>query len=208
MRQILANDERVTIYGSEKDIAEAVKALSKYEDMEPGQLTEEWKKRDPRLEDVEGFIEFLDTPKLSSLPQNKARLIMQEVIDRENLKATMMFDGNTVWSFDRIIRNLKRIVKTGKLYVDLRKIDRIHGYQAPILSKYFYQFLHLCCGSIAHYDIYGWISHYPTVQHLREFFIKNEYGKRVLDHISGWNTDAKRIVQEIEEILNVNNSAC
>ena len=83
------------------------------------------------------------------------------------------------------------------------RIPTIRDYR-PILSKYFYRFLHLCCGSIAHYDIYGWICHYPTVEDLRQFFLKNEYGERVLDYVPGWKTDTKRIVEQIEVILNVN----
>jgi hypothetical protein len=71
----------------------------------------------------------------------------------------------------------------------------------PILSKYFYDFLHLHCGSIAHYNIQGWITEYPTLEDLKQFFKKNEYGKRVLDHIPVWMTDAKRIVEEIERQL-------
>ena len=214
MRQVLPIDKRVTIYGSKKDIARAIEALSKYEDIEPEQLTEEWKKRDPHLEDVEGFMEFLDTPKLSILGEDEARLVIQESIDREKLEATVMFEGNIVWSFDRIIRNLKRIVKAGRLYSDgtpgeVRVGMMIFPAQVkPILSKYFYEFLHLDCGSIAHYNIHGWIGHYPTVEALRQFFIKNERGKRVLDYISWRYTDAKRIVKEIEVILNVNSPTC
>ena len=122
-----------------------------------------------------------------------------------------------MWSFNRIVGNLKRIVEVGTLVGEKVRtcyplasgirIPTIYDHQ-PILSNYFYQFLHLCCGSIAHYDIYGWISQYPTVEDLRQFFIKNEYGKRVRDWIPEWETDVKRIVEEIEVILNVSNPAC
>jgi len=166
-----------------------------------------------QLEDVEGFMEFLNTPDLSSLPESEARLLIQKIIDREKLRATVMFDGNIVWSFDRIIRNLRRIVKAGKLYSDGTPGEVRVGMMIfpsevkPILSKYFYEFLHLECGSIAHYSIHGWIGHYPTVEALRRFFMKNEHGKRVLDDIPQRYTDARRIVEEIEVILNVDSSA-
>ena len=62
MMQVLPSDKRITVYGSRKDVAKAVEALLKYEDMTPEQLTEEWKKRDPRLEDVQGFMEFVLKP--------------------------------------------------------------------------------------------------------------------------------------------------
>ena len=67
-----------------------------------------------------------------------------------------------------------------------------------MLSKYFYEFLHLDCGSIAHYNIHGWIAEYPTLEHLKKFFRRNEFGRRVLDYIPYWHTDAKRIVEAIE----------
>jgi len=214
MQQVLPYDKRITIYGTQKDITKAVEALSKYGDMAPEKLTEEWKKRDPRLEDVGGFVKFLNTPKLSNLTEPEARLMIQEMIDQENLKATIMFDGNIVWSFDRIIGNLKQIVKAGKLYSDGNPGEARVGMMIfplevePILSKYFYEFLHLECGSIAHYNMHGWIGHYPTVEALRQFFVKNEYGRRVLDDIPWRYTDVKRIVKEIEVILNVDNSPC
>ena len=214
MRQVLPIDKRVSIYGSKKGIARAIEALSKYEDMAPERLTEEWKKRDPHLEDVEGFMEFLDTPKLSILREDEARLVIQESIDREKLEATVMFEGNIVWSFDRIIRNLKRIVKAGKLYSDGTPGEVRVGMMIfpaevePVLSKYFYEFLHLECGSIAHYNIHGWMGHYPTVEALRQFFMKNEHSKRVLEDIPRRYADAKRIVEEIEVILDVNSPTC
>ena len=218
MRQILPSDERVTVWGSRKEVAEATEALSEYKQMIPTELTEEWKKRDPQLEDVEGFMEFLNTPILSSLSEKEARLLIQKIIDREKLRATVMFDGNIVWSFGKIIGNLKRIVKAGRLYSDGTPGEVRVGMMIfpsevkPILSKYFYKFLHLECGSIAHYSIHGWIGHYPTVEALRQFFMKNEYGKRVYDHV-GWRyADVLRIVKEMERILgiekNVDSATC
>lgn len=70
-----------------------------------------------------------------------------------------------------------------------------------ILSNYFYKFLTNCCGSIAHYDIRGWVATYPTLDDLKEFFEKNEHGRRVIDAIPCWHTDAKRIVEVIEARL-------
>jgi hypothetical protein len=71
----------------------------------------------------------------------------------------------------------------------------------PILSRYFYEFLHLNCGSIAHYNIHGWIHKYPTVEHLKKFFKQNEFGKPVREWIPKWKTDAIEIVKAIEQQL-------
>jgi hypothetical protein len=63
--------------------------------------------------------------------------------------------------------------------------------------------LHLSCGSIAHYNKQGWIDYYPTINHLKQFFIRNEYGSRVLHHIPQWHSDAISIVKEIEPLLGI-----
>lgn len=145
---------------------------------------------------------------LAEMSEGEARLQIQAMIDQERLEAGILYDGNTVWSRDKIIRNLKQIIKAGTLYRDGQpryiSIGRTISLPAggrPRLTKYFYDFLSLSCGSIAHYNIQGWIAEYPTVEDLRGFFLKNEFGERVLDHLPVWETDAKKIVEEIEHLL-------
>jgi hypothetical protein len=153
------------------------------------------------------FIDKIYTNKLS---EAEARLLIQDAIDEHSLKASILFSGNGVWSRNRVMWSLDMIIEHGTLY----KKDK--PYYHPIgsllrmpvvgecwLSDYFYYFLHLCCGSIAHYSKRGWVTEYPTVEDLKRFFIKNEFGKRVLDDIPGWKTDAKRIVEMIEEKLGI-----
>ena len=131
---------------------------------------------------------------LQRMSEGRARLVIQQLIDRHNLKATIHVNNNAVWSKKRILRNLRMIIKQGTLYDPDQD-------KPPILSHYFYQFLNLCCGSIAHHDIYGWIRKYPTAEHLKHFFLKNELGERVLDYIPRRKTDARAIVREIEIAL-------
>jgi len=142
---------------------------------------------------------------LEDMTEPATRLKLQDLIDENNVKATIMVNGNSVWSKKRILQNLKRIMEHGRLYGE-KKPGRhlVAGVlwlpvdTDPVLSKYFYEFLHLCCGSIAHYNICGWVAQYPTLRHLKDFFRKNESGHRVLDDIPCWETDAKRIVEAIE----------
>lgn len=122
------------------------------------------------------------------------RLQAQELIDKHHLKASILINGNAVWSKTRVLTNLNRIMKNGTLYNEDQK-------KPPILSHYFYQFLHQVCGSTAHYNIHGWIHKYSTIEHLKRFFKKNEFGERVLDWIPKWRTDARVIVEEIEKKL-------
>ena len=100
-------------------------------------------------------------------------------------KASILYDGNTVWNKEKILKDIRRVLKNG-----MEK-----------MSDYLYEFLHLSCGSIAHYNKQGWICTYPTVQSLGDFFKKNEFGKRVLADIPSWKSDAKVIVMEIEKEL-------
>jgi len=149
---------KLTYFGSEKEISEAIRVLKKHR-------------------------------ALTMMKESDARLMIQKLIDEHHLKASILINGNTVWSKDRIIGNLEQIMKHGTLY------DQDQN-KPPILSQYFYQFLHLVCGSIAHYDIHGWIHKYPTVEHLKNFFKCNEFGKRVIDWIPKDRADAIAIVEQ------------
>jgi hypothetical protein len=145
---------------------------------------------------------------IDQLPESKARLEIQKVIDEQGLKASILFDGNTVYSMTRIITNLNQIMQHGTLYdgrhpgyVAVGSMLRFPIVDKCILSDYFYHFLSLDCGSIAHYNKAGWVTIYPTIEDLKAFFKKNEFGHRVLDDIPWWKTDAKRIVEAIEARL-------
>ena len=184
--------KKISIHGSKKDVEKAMEILSKLD-----------------LGIKEELEEHPNRWRLMS--EAKDRLKIQEAIDVNNLKASILYDGNGVWSKKRILQNLRRIIEHGTLYGSQRvrwiPLGSMLYFPAtprdfkPVLSKYFYEFLHLCCGSIAHYNRAGWIAEYPTVEDLKTFFKKNEYGKRVLDHIPRWKTDAKVIVEAIEAML-------
>lgn len=154
---------KITYYGSEKDITKAVAVIKKQKSL----LTSK---------------------------ESKVRLRIQRIIDEKGLKATILVNDDPVWSKKRILTNLKRIMKIGTLYNENQK-------KPPILSHYFYAFLHQVCGSVAHYDIHGWIHRYPTINHLKKFFKKNEFSKRVRDWIPASKTDARAIIEAIETKL-------
>ena len=154
---------KITYYGSDREI---VKAIAKLKHLQK---------------------------KLEIMKEADARLTIQALIDKYHLTATIMINGNTVWSKERILQNLERIIKHGTLYSENDK--------PPILSQYFYQFLHLQCGSIAHTDVFGWVSRYPTFEALKKFFQCNEFGKPVREWIPKEHADAKAIVEAIEAKL-------
>ena len=103
-----------------------------------------------------------------------------------NIKCAISYNGNTIWSKDKLIRDFKRILNNGM----------------KNLSDYLYEFFHLCCGSIAHYNKQGWIATYPTLASLRNFFVKNEYGEPVITHIPSWQSDAVEIAQAMDRLIN------
>jgi len=152
---------KVTYYGSDREIVKAIAKLKRLR------------------------------KKLEIMKEADARLTVQALIDKYHLTATIMVNGNTVWSKDRILQNLERIIKHGTLYNENDK--------PPILSQYFYQFLSQC-GSVAP-DVFGWVSKYPTVEALKKFFQCNEFGKPVRDWIPREHADAKAIVEAIEAKL-------
>jgi len=158
------------------------------------------------IEKAEALVKAI--PDLENLPEAKARLIIQKIIEDNDLNVTIMFDGNSIWNSKPILRNLRRIMEAGTLYngkkpryIPIGSMLRMPVVGECILSDYFYGFLEGHCGSIAHYNKQGWVTEYPTVEDLKAFFKKNEHGHRVLDDIPGWMTDAKRVVEEVERTL-------
>ena len=121
------------------------------------------------------------------MTEPKARLALQDLIDFKKLTTDILFDGNSVWSRDRIIRDVRKVVKNGM----------------NSMTDYLYSFLHLKAGSIAHYNKLGWIDVYPTVNHLKEFFLRNEFGQRVKEHVNNRFTDSYQIVCQVEDILKI-----
>ena len=99
MRKQLPIDKRVAIYGNKKNVEATEIVLVK------------------------------NIPQLPTLPEAQARIKIQEVIDNENIRADILFDGNSVWSKKKILRDIKKIEKQG-----MNK-----------LSDYLYKFLSLSC---------------------------------------------------------------
>jgi hypothetical protein len=135
-------------------------------------------------------VESLIIQQLSSikhLNEADARMQLQAMIDAQSIKADLLFQGNGVWSYNKTIEHLERVIEQG--------MDH--------LSEYLYNFFSLCCGTIAHYSRLGWIDKYPDLEALRGLFRHNEFGERVLEHIPAWKTDVKRIVVETEKLLGI-----
>ncbi len=121
--------------------------------------------------------------KLSNNEYSDRLMLMNEFVP--HIKCSICYGGNTVWNKERLIRDFKRILKSGM----------------KALTDYLYEFFHLDCGSIAHYDKHRWIATYPSLASLCAFFEKNEYGQSVAEHIPNWKADAIEIVKEVNQLL-------
>jgi len=141
------------------------------------------------VEKFEGLIVSYDN--FEGFHEAHVRTIIQDILDSPSNKLrqlTVLYDGNTVWSKDKLLKDVKTIVKNK----DMSK-----------MTNHLYEFLHLCCGSIAHYNKQGWIDTYPNVSDLQSFFKRNEFGGNVLDSIPHWKTDVIKIVSGINKVLGV-----
>lgn len=118
---------------------------------------------------------------ISSLPltgcEEADRLLIQDAIDTNRLKAAILYNGNTVYPFDRHVKEYKRLLR----HNDLGR-----------MSKSFYSFLHLACGDIAHYDYGGYIAYYDgDFSRVDGEIIQKAW-------TPGWRTDVQRIFDAIQ----------
>jgi len=114
------------------------------------------------------------------------RLFLQYFIDRTGFEYDVLYDGNSVYSYKRIMKDFKRYLNS----------------EAKDMSEKLYDFFSLNIGTIAHYNKIGWMATYPTIDDVKDLFEKNELGQRVVDYIPKRMTDVKRIVDDMQEILN------
>lgn len=77
--------------------------------------------------------------------ENADRLIIQKCIDDNKLKSDILYDGNSVYPFEKIVKAYRKLQKSGSL---------------ENLKKEMYHFFMYACGDIAHYDIEGFKSYY------------------------------------------------
>lgn len=77
--------------------------------------------------------------------ESKDRLLIQDCIDKNKLKSDILYDGNSVYPFEKII----------KAYRKLQKSETLDG-----LTKEMYHFFIYACEGIAHYDLQGFRSYY------------------------------------------------
>lgn len=105
------------------------------------------------------------------------RLTIQNAIDEYKLKSNILYDGNTVYPFEKIVKEYRRLQKTGSL---------------ENLTKELYEFFMYACGDIAHYNLSGYKTYYDySFRKLEEEFLKNCW-------TSSRFTDIDKILKELK----------
>ena len=77
--------------------------------------------------------------------ENNDRLLIQRCIDENKLKSDILYDGNTVYPFEKIVKAYRKLQKSGSL---------------ENLTNEMYHFFMYACGDIAHYDLGGFKAYY------------------------------------------------
>ena len=106
------------------------------------------------------------------------RLIIQKCIDENKLKSNILYDGNTVYPFEKTIKEYRKMQKTDSL---------------ENMSEYMYLFFTNACGDIAHYDIQGFRNYYEySLRNLENKLLKNN------SFIPSWESDVDKIFKELK----------
>ena len=118
---------------------------------------------------------------ISALPltgdERNDRMLIQDAIDAHRIRAAILYNGNTVWAFDKYVREYRRLKRSN----DLTR-----------MTKGFYEFLIYACDDIAHYDYGGYIAFYD------EDFgrVDREIIQRA--RVPGWKSDVQHILDTIQ----------
>lgn len=80
-------------------------------------------------EEIDQALDVMNkTTGLETVDEAVFRIKMQFLIDHFNLKATIMYDGNQVWSKKRVIRDLRLVINKDS---------------TEVMTDYLYRFFHL-----------------------------------------------------------------
>lgn len=124
--------------------------------------------------------------------EDKDRLILQKCIDDNKLKSNVSYEGNSVYSFEKTIKEYRKLQKDNSL---------------GNLTNYMYDFFMNACGDIAHYDKVGYRCYYnDSIVELENRFLKDSY-------ISSRFSDRDKIFKELKigsyfkerELINIDN---
>jgi len=143
--------------------------------------------KDPEIAAAKKMLEDnLDADEIAGkTPEGKLRLKVQDLIDKNNITADILYEGNTINSYTKTMQDFERILKGG--------VNK--------LTNRLYDFFHLNF-TIAHYNKAGWIATYPQLSDVLSV-LKRESKP-------AWRTDVikiqKAMIEKLEPIAKTEKS--
>lgn len=126
---------------------------------------------------IESDKNIIDNLPLTGNESND-RILIQKCIDNNNLKSEILYEGNTVYSFKKIVKEYRNLQKNGTL-------DK--------LTNKMYLFFTNACGDIAHYNINGFRDYYNnSLENLESKLLGRD------TFIPRWFSDLDRIFKELK----------
>ena len=126
---------------------------------------------------IESDKNIIDNLPLTGNESND-RILIQKCIDNNNLKSEILYEGNTIYSFKKIVKEYRHLQKNGTL-------DK--------LTNKMYLFFTNACGDIAHYNINGFRDYYNnSLENLESKLLGRD------TFIPRWCSDLDRIFKELK----------
>lgn len=126
---------------------------------------------------IESDKNIIDNLPLTGNESND-RILIQKCIDNNNLKSEILYEGNTIYSFKKIVKEYRNLQKNGTL-------DK--------LTNKMYLFFTNACGDIAHYNINGFRDYYNnSLENLESKLLSRD------TFIPRWCSDLDRIFKELK----------
>ena len=126
---------------------------------------------------IESDKNIIDNLPLTGNESND-RILIQKCIDNNNLKSEILYEGNTIYSFKKIVKEYRKLQKNGTL-------DK--------LTNKMYLFFTNACGDIAHYNINGFRDYYNnSLENLESKLLGRD------TFIPRWCSDLDRIFKELK----------
>lgn len=125
------------------------------------------------IQSEKSFIENLNL----TGDEHNDRLLIQKCIDDNKLKSDILYSGNTVYPFSKIVKAYRKLQQNGSL---------------ENLTKEMYNFFMYACGDIAHYDIGGYKAYYKnSFRNLENELLRECW-------TPSWHSDVDRIFKELK----------
>ena len=118
------------------------------------------------------------------ITEGELRALLQEKLDEAKFDFADDFvyvDGNSIWSYDMIMKEIKKIKKAGV---------------TAGITGYFYKFLHLHF-DLAQTNMREWMVEYPSYGKLTDML------NSTTENVPEWKTDVIKILSEIKTKKNV-----